>query len=73
MTSICINCTWFKDYESLSYPDLGFCTRFVQTVNKNDADCIGFNVTKAKEDFFRNLEKAKAHKIDLQQQLNFDL
>lgn len=72
MIANCENCCWWCNdaYKTLrTMENLGFCNRFKEVTNRNDKDCIGFNPSKQKEDFFRNLAKAKELKIDLQQKL----
>lgn len=69
----CIHCdkTGYKDLPA--YAHLAFCNRFKEVTKLSDKECVGFLPTAEAEKHFRNLAKAQQLKINLQQQLNFDL
>lgn len=68
----CSNCGWCKkDFfkENFLMPNVGFCDRFKEVTNLNEASCIGYKESTETSDYFRNLENAKKHNINLQQKL----
>lgn len=72
MKKTCENCahfdnTGYKDAEHSK--NLGFCNRFKEVQNKNDLECIGFMASTEKEEYFRNLAKAKALDLVFNNQL----
>lgn len=64
----CNNCSHFtnKGYKDEKQTEhLGFCNRFKCVTAKIDQNCIGFNTSTEKADYFKNLLEAKKLKINL--------